>query len=596
MHHPYRHSLHAAGRFKSLSLLLSACTSAVLLVSCAKSPEDKPATPLGQGTLGVSPEGDWAVSAFSETSQVEVYDLNKGKLRHTVELDGDTRLGQVTVSQEAAFVTDRHNGVVLKVMLEEGDTQKSERFCREPRGSALSKDEKSLYVACADGQLVTLDAVSLKRQRKVRVAPDLRDVGVLDGGGLVVSTFRKAEVITLDSEGQIAERFRPEPREDLGQPGVAWRMHTEGDEVYVLYQFMSDAPLGGGLGGYYGNGCSFQVVRPALAHLTPNEEGVLEQDGRVTLNGAAGALDFSVKDGQVAIAVPGNAWSPSQRPSLIVWEEGVPPGESEDISACSSSGRSFSFDGEDEEESTDREAPMAVAMSARGQLVTQSSEGGLRLGLKQDWVKGARPAVRDRGQRMFHMSTDLGIACVSCHPDGGDDGHTWKFSSFGLRRSQNLRGGLSDRKVFHWSGDLSTIDDLMDEVFVGRMGLSRAPSEEQQEQMVRYLDRLPQEASASDLDEEAVARGADLFDAVGCADCHNGPRYTDGEIYDVGTGGPFVTPSLLGVAVRAPYLHDGCAETLHDRFGACGGGDKHGKTAQLKDGQVDDLVAFLESL
>ena len=55
-------------------------------------------------------------------------------------------------------------------------------------------------------------------------------------------------------------------------------------------------------------------------------------------------------------------------------------------------------------------------------------------------------------------------------------------------------------------------------------------------------------------------------------------------------------PSLLGVAARAPFMHDGCAATLDDRFGSCGGGDAHGKTSQLSAAQRADLVAFLESL
>ena len=64
----------------------------------------------------------------------------------------------------------------------------------------------------------------------------------------------------------------------------------------------------------------------------------------------------------------------------------------------------------------------------------------------------------------------------------------------------------------------------------------------------------------------------------------------------VGTGGPFQVPSLLGLSHRAPYMHDGCATTLLDRFTACGGGDAHGVVSQLATGEVANLVAYLESL
>jgi hypothetical protein len=54
-------------------------------------------------------------------------------------------------------------------------------------------------------------------------------------------------------------------------------------------------------------------------------------------------------------------------------------------------------------------------------------------------------------------------------------------------------------------------------------------------------------------------------------------------------------PSLLGIGNRPPYLHDGCAATLADRFGPCGGAS-HGNTADLGPGQIADLVAYLETL
>ncbi len=63
----------------------------------------------------------------------------------------------------------------------------------------------------------------------------------------------------------------------------------------------------------------------------------------------------------------------------------------------------------------------------------------------------------------------------------------------------------------------------------------------------------------------------------------------------VGTGKAFQVPSLLGIGARAPYMHDGCAPTLKERFSAakpCGGGDMHGKTSQLTEAQIDDLVSL----
>ena len=53
------------------------------------------------------------------------------------------------------------------------------------------------------------------------------------------------------------------------------------------------------------------------------------------------------------------------------------------------------------------------------------------------------------------------------------------------------------------------------------------------------------------------------------------------------------------ISDRAPFMHDGCAKTLLERFditSTCGGGDQHGKTSHLTQAQIDDLIAYLDTL
>ena len=69
-----------------------------------------------------------------------------------------------------------------------------------------------------------------------------------------------------------------------------------------------------------------------------------------------------------------------------------------------------------------------------------------------------------------------------------------------------------------------------------------------------------------------------------------------GESADIGKGAPTQVPSLLGVGVRAPFMHDGCANTLLDRFDPACGGSKHGEISDLDAARRADLVAYLESL
>jgi cytochrome c peroxidase len=100
-------------------------------------------------------------------------------------------------------------------------------------------------------------------------------------------------------------------------------------------------------------------------------------------------------------------------------------------------------------------------------------------------------------------------------------------------------------------------------------------------------------------DAAAAMRGKTLFDAAStqCTTCHSGKNLTNNESRDVGTGGTFQVPSLLGLPLRGPYMHNGCAKTLEERFSpACGGGDKHGVTSALTQSEVTDLIAYLKTL
>lgn len=136
------------------------------------------------------------------------------------------------------------------------------------------------------------------------------------------------------------------------------------------------------------------------------------------------------------------------------------------------------------------------------------------------------------------------------------------------------------------------------EVFVKRMGgIAQGPR--RIKAFSKWLDALPALPRSAPSDMGAVQRGEALYNSakVGCASRHSGTHLTNNKTADVGTGREFQVPSLLNIADRAPFMHDGCAATLHDRFsGSCGGGDKHGVTSQSAPSDIDDLVAYLETL
>ena len=71
--------------------------------------------------------------------------------------------------------------------------------------------------------------------------------------------------------------------------------------------------------------------------------------------------------------------------------------------------------------------------------------------------------------------------------------------------------------------------------------------------------------------------------------------------YDVGTGDggdkgrKFDTPSLVEIWRTAPYLYDGRAATIKDVVTTFNPEDKHGRTSDLSEREIKDLVEFVLS-
>jgi hypothetical protein len=140
----------------------------------------------------------------------------------------------------------------------------------------------------------------------------------------------------------------------------------------------------------------------------------------------------------------------------------------------------------------------------------------------------------------------------------------------------------------------------MSEVFVGRMGgVRESPS--RLAGLENWLFDLDPPAPLRSADDPAVRRGKALFESprTRCSSCHSGKHFTNNSTVDVGTRSsvPLQVPTLVGLAYRAPFMHNGCAPTLAARFDPeCGGGERHGHTAELAPEELGDLIAYLESL
>jgi cytochrome c peroxidase len=170
----------------------------------------------------------------------------------------------------------------------------------------------------------------------------------------------------------------------------------------------------------------------------------------------------------------------------------------------------------------------------------------------------------------------------------------------GARRTQSLAGTLAGTAPFHWDGSLASLDALVDEVMMRRMG-AMGQGAQRVDALRTWLENIPPVRATEALAQATgdVERGRALFESeeTMCASCHGGASGTNSTTVYVGTGIAVQVPSLVGVSTRAPYMHDGCAATLFDRFDpTCGGGDMHGFTSQLGEADITDLVAYMLTL
>jgi hypothetical protein len=556
--------------------------------------------PVAGGTLLITKDGH-AVASDPDRDLVHVVDLAKQTVV-SVPIAADDEPGRVVEGPPGTvYVAARRGGVVLAVDTAQGRARRL-AVCSAPRGLAYDATLSRLYVACRSGVLAVIDTETDAIVARHRLDADLRDV-LLSGDNLVVTRFKSAELLVVSRDGNVLRRSPPGARSGFGAsatPAVAYRaLGLPGGGVLVGHVESSNVTLPSGAGAYYGASCGGSVADLGVSAMDPysgSDHATLTALSTNTLGGATGPLDIALTpDGaRVAMLATGNAWSANgQRPpnmwiaSTSVVKGGTFAAPCGGGIANDTSAATVTAAGE----------PVAVAFDAGGRWVVQSREPA-QLQLEQGAIISLAADSRfDTGFAMFHMNTGGGIACTSCHPEAGEDGHTWNFS-VGPRRSQTLEGGASARAPFHWSGDLATFDNLVDEVMLKRMSLPANVDADQRAALKDWLDSVPKAATADDLDSAAVERGRVLFEdpELACATCHTGPDFTDNQLHDVGTGAAFITPSLVDVNIRAPLFHDGCAATLQGRFGPCGGSDAHGKTSKLTRADEADLVAFMQSL
>ena len=231
-------------------------------------------------------------------------------------------------------------------------------------------------------------------------------------------------------------------------------------------------------------------------------------------------------------------------------------------------------------------------------------------------------AIR-RGEQTFYTSRQSfqgQIGCATCHIDSTFDGFTWQLEPSGFGRdivSNKLIEGIKDTGPYKWNGGNPNIPtecgprtekyfwraENYDDLTLADLAL-----------YIRSLQprpnrwRLPgsEQTPAQERGLALFMRDTDKFDKPipetnRCNYCHSGPKGTNHKLFDVGTRKPTDNSAMLksaplySIALHAPYLHDGSAQTLEEIWTVYNPDDKHGRTNDLTKDELNDLIEYLRT-
>jgi hypothetical protein len=585
-----------------------------------------PPPPISGGTLLVTKNGIIVVISDPDRDAIYVVDISSGKVTFTIALQPGDEPGRL--AEDAAgliHVALRSGGALVTINPTTGTITERRQVCPAPRGVAYDSARDLVWVACATGELVGLPAAGGQATTNWVVERDLRDI-IVNNGALTVSSFRAAQLLALNNDGTIGTRTQVPAPDTNFAPHVLWRtVPGPGGTTVCLHQEHSQTSIDTTMTGGYGGGCGFDGGPPPLApvslpdnltvtdagtillgadtgspfELPPEDLGggssagpmgsvltVYGADGTIQVNSTFdGVLPVDVAvsaDGSTfLVATPGSAFT--QGGAGLISDFGSGPLNP------------FQF-------SDPTQEPIAVGFDISGDALVQTRDPA-NLWVFPPGDAGTAPwniplssvSRCDSGHDIFHTHAGVAIACASCHPEGGDDGHVWILNG-DQRRTPSLRGTIAGTAPYHWPGDEPDLPTLVNDVYTVRMAGGTLDTDEMGA-LTGWVQTIPPPPAPSWVSAAAVLAGEVIFRSTnaGCSSCHSGAKFTNNQTVDVGTGGSFQVPPLVGVGWRTPLLHNGCAATIADRFGMCST-SQHGSIASLSADDLQNLEAYLETL
>jgi YVTN family beta-propeller protein len=598
-----------------LVVTLAASTPAAATASQPAAREDPFAGHRSPYDVATSPDGGWLLAANQTSGTVSLVNIQAGKV--TAETATGARPTSVTFAGPArAVVTNTWSGTLSILSVRGGALRKTADVPvgAEPRGVAVTRDGKTAFVALTTADtvaVVDLERAAVRARISVgerpwhlALSPDERWLVVGNSrsrDALVVSTATLQSVRRVKLAGVNLRQVAVSPDGSWAYVAHLFQrgFPTTRDNIergWVLASRLSRIPL-----------ASDEAPKEALALDTRGRAvgdpyGVaLSPDGNwlaVSASGTHELLLFRLPLPFVAYGGPGDLIEPE-----LLRDAGAPGARFRRVPL---GGRPMGI----------RFAPDSQQVYVANYLADTVQVVDVAAGAVSRTIDLGHPAQVSparRGEAIFYdaqRSTNQWFSCSSCHVEGHTEGllvDTFNDGQYGngAKKTLSLRR-VTETGPWTWHGWQKSLTDAMANSIQTTMH-GPAPSPQEALDLVAYLATLDYPRNPNRLPDgqltPSARRGEQLFKGTAsCAGCHAPPYFTSEVTVDVGLGAPgdrypgYNPPSLLGLYDKAPYLHDGRANTLREALTRFHVPEKLGARRPLNEAELNDLIDYLNSL
>jgi len=593
---------------------------AAFLLSLSNARGVEPATVRSPIALAISNDGGRVLTANRLSGTTSMVDLHSGLVVGEVAVGSQPMGVAWSRDGKVAVVTDWAGGdlAILDVKADGLAVVGRVALGPEPRGVAIAPDGKSAYVALGiRDEVARVDLSSRTVTGRVKVGREPRGLAITpDGSKLLVGNARSKSLNVIDVLGWAVEQTAAIDGDNLrqiaidaaGKLGYVANMRNRG-----FATTKNNIDLGWVLGQ--------RLTRVTLDGSEPYETLSLDPQGLAA--GDAHGVALSADGKYLAVSCGGT------HEVMLFKADGKPlpwrPSNSRDLMAAEllkNDGRfrRVALGGRPTELAFAPDSrTLAVANDLSDSIQVVDAESGT-LTATIPLAAPSEPSLARRGEFLFHdavRSFNQWYSCNTCHSDGHTNGLNFDTSNDGWqdlstaharsRKKVPTLRGVARTGPWTWHGWQEGLVDAVTESFTKSMQGPK-PTTAEVAAMVAYLGTLDHPAnpnrSADGSPTEAARRGETVFRsaAVGCATCHKGPEFTDGKIHVVGLEERgdvykgYNPPSLVGVYDKGPYLHDGRSATLREALAGPHSPEAVLGNTPLGERELDDLVAYLESL